>query len=1000
MRVPPTGALAFALGAIMAFGVKGASAHAQGRTDTTHVRGDTVPRARRDTIPRRDTTARRDTLRADTTAKPLVKWVSDSDSVATALMSRPGFRATRYQGERVVFDAQSKALRIEGVPAAVGREQTLVIGDTVLYNDSTRIVTALGDTVVLHDPTQQSADVVARGRVSYNAETGRGIATNIATSVESGQRYYLSGAETAFTRDTSKSRASAFYVANGIITSCDDSIPDYYFKSNEIKYVSKHLIVARPATLYVAGVPVFWLPFLFQDVRNGRRSGLLTPRFGLSEFVRNSSSYRRHVENIGYYANLGDYMDAEGWLDWRSGARGTTGDPGYTRYNGQFRYRWLDRFVTGGISANHLDQRDGQTTTNVSWFHSQDFSATSRLYADINFSTNTFVQRQTTFNPQAVLATIRSDARYSRKIGPFSMDLGGSREQYPGRSQVLENYPSLTLTSPTLAVTKWLDWTPNFVYTRQGVRNSDQAGQFAYRYFTNASGAPDSSRVSGSTRNQNTSLSTPFTIKGFQVQASINETNTEQNYPVVRTFVDPTDTTKRITRTYARSYSNQADWQVGFSLPSFLPSTLKLSPSLTFTNVYGGSYWVQTELSRGQWVHQSKRPVAGVSITPTLFGLFPGIGPLTRIRHSITPTITYSYAPRADVPAAYLAALNQSPSNFLGSLAQNAMTLRLSQVFEGKLRSDTGATGEGQKVKLLAIDFTPLTWDFERARVTHRTGLTTNTFSYTLTSDLLPGFNFRSDYSLFQGNVQSDTARFKPYREGIGASFTVNGQSGVFAALQRLFGRAAPGSTAQMQSLNPSQNPDEAMLNRMSSMPVAGSYARDRQYQVPDVQTWTTTINFTSQRQRPPVGGRVITYDPATICNQYSPTGSVPNTVLFDQCRQNALLNPQTLIPINDPIAGGVFVKVPPRETIDAQSSFHITEKWSASWGTAYDLVHRQFASQQVSLQRDLHDWRALFSFSQSPNGNFYFSFFIVNKAQPDLKFNYDKPTYRQPDLR
>ena len=62
--------------------------------------------------------------------------------------------------------------------------------------------------------------------------------------------------------------------------------------------------------------------------------------------------------------------------------------------------------------------------------------------------------------------------------------------------------------------------------------------------------------------------------------------------------------------------------------------------------------------------------------------------------------------------------------------------------------------------------------------------------------------------------------------------------------------------------------------------------------------------------------------------------------------------------------------------------------------------MHKQFASQQVTLQRDLHDWRALFSFSQSPNGNFYFSFFIVNKAQPDLKFNYDKPTYRQQDLR
>ena len=36
------------------------------------------------------------------------------------------------------------------------------------------------------------------------------------------------------------------------------------------------------AVLYIYDVPVFWLPFVFQDVRKGRRSGMLTPRFGFS----------------------------------------------------------------------------------------------------------------------------------------------------------------------------------------------------------------------------------------------------------------------------------------------------------------------------------------------------------------------------------------------------------------------------------------------------------------------------------------------------------------------------------------------------------------------------------------------------------------------------------------------------------------------------------------------------------------------------------------------
>ncbi|MEO7042118.1 MAG: putative LPS assembly protein LptD [Gemmatimonadaceae bacterium] len=948
-----------------------------------------TPDARRAIRAPGDTT--RDTLAL---VKPLVSWVSDTDSVAKALMKMPGFRATRYQGDKVVFDAESKALLIQGKPAAVGRDQTVVIGDTVLYNDVTKFVTARGDTVILHDPSQQTADVIAKGSVSYNTALGRGTATNISTSVESGQTYYLTGQTTAFVRDTTAAKRSAYYVHNGIITSCDDSVPDYYFKSNEIKFVSKNLLVARPATLYVAGVPVFWLPFLFQDVRNGRRSGILTPRFGLSEFVRSSSSYRRHLENLGYYVNLGNYMDAEMWYDWRSSARGNPGDPGFSRVNGQFRYRWLDRFITGGIAASHLAQPGGSNNTAVTWYHSEEFSSTSRFNANVNFTTNTFALRQTTFNPQQQLSAISSDVRYSRKVGPFSMDVGGHRDQYSGRTQIQENYPTVSVTSPTLAVTNWLDWTPSMNFQRSAKVNMDESQAIFYNYFRNAAGAADSSRIKASETTQTTSFGTPISIHGFRLDLSGNIQSLELDHPVTRTFIDQADTTQRYSRTFARSATNQADFNFGFSLPGFFPGTLNLNPSVSFNNVYAGSYWVQSEFSNGQWVHQNKRPTFSLGISPTLFALFPGFGPLSRIRHSITPRLSFGYAPAASVPPEYLAAINHSASGFLGNLPQNAVTLGFSQVFEGKLKSDTSSTGQGQKLRLLALDFSSLTWDFERARETHRTGLTTNNFSYSASSDLLPGFSFNSNYSLFQGDTQSDTARFKPFREGMSASFTLNGQSGIFAALGRLFGHSeAP--VAEKAPATAEQTAQDQLASALSSNPVAGSYARDRQYGVSDVPNWSSQISFTSSRQRPPIGGNVVNYDPTLICNV-----NIGNPVLYDLCRQQALLNPQTAVGnVNDPIGGGVFVRVPPRETISAQTAFHITQKWSASWGTLYDVVNRAFASNQVTLQRDLHDWRAIFSYSQSPNGNSYFSFMIGNKAQPDLKFNYDKPTYRQQDL-
>ena len=77
------------------------------------------------------------------------------------------------------------------------------------------------------------------------------------------------------------------------------------------------------------------------------------------------------------------------------------------------------------------------------------------------------------------------------------------------------------------------------------------------------------------------------------------------------------------------------------------------------------------------------------------------------------------------------------------------------------------------------------------------------------------------------------------------------------------------------------------------------------------------------------------------------------------------------------------------------QFAFGITPNWSASWNTSYDFVRHEFAEHMVTLQRDLHDWRAVFSFTRSPNGNFAFSFFVALKAEPDLKFDYNKATIR-----
>jgi lipopolysaccharide export system protein LptA len=956
------------------------SLSAQVKTPTTQVR---------DTLRARPDTSRRDSTAADSAkGRELIKW-NESDSVMTALMARQGYTATRYQGDKAVFNAQTHTLQLNGKKAGVNRDQTILVGDSILFNDSTKIVVARGDTVILRDPEQQAADVVARGRMAYNVELHRGVVDNISTEITEGEHWFVGGKTAAFVSDTTRGRETAFYVRNGTITSCDDSIPDYHFSANEIKMVSKNIMVARPAVLYIGDVPIMWLPFIFQDMRKGRRSGVLTPRFGVSELLRNSPTYRRHVENLGYYFAINDYMDAQFALDWRSGSRPTPGDPGWVQANGEMQYRWLDRFVNGQVALSRHDQRDGSTNTSLSWSHSQDFSQSTHFRSSINYVTNTFIQRTTAFNPAQVLANIQSSANYDTKIGPMSLSLGGTRTQHPGRTEVEQGFPNFNITVPTLSPTSWFEWSPGFNFQTDKVLNSDGPTEFPYRYITNTRGGQDSVRRVIDTRNTGSSFSTPIRIAGFTWSNSFSLNDREIDAPATIPVIDVNDSSKKTPTVFAKTFSTSLDWQTGISLPSFLQSSLKVTPSVSFVNVDGNSFWLRSQFSGGKFVHQAKRPVTGLSASPTLFALFPGFGPVTRFRHSITPLISYSYAPAADISTDYLRALGKSKQGYLGALAQNRVSLGLSHVLEAKLKStDTSSTAEPTKIKVLSMNFSPLAYDFERARQTHRSGFATDAISSDFATDLIPGFHGGIRYSLYQGDILSDSARFKPFREGIDASLTVNSQSAIFGAFGKLFGRTSAPETPQAGA-GPSQGP--ALASSVTSPPVAGISSRSRQYNIPDTQGWSATLQYSSNRQRPPTGtGVVLDNDPTVKCARY-----LINPIVYAQCIQLESANPNGGVPLGSITSGSPFIRTPARDNLNSNMNFHLTPKWAGTWSTNYDFQAHKFGSHVVTLQRELHDWRAIFSFTQAPNGNFAFTFFIALTAEPDLKFNYDKQTYR-----
>lgn len=948
--------------------------------------------------------ARKDSLKN----APLVKWPI-ADSTGEALMRKDGFQMVRYKADEVVFGASDKTIElIRNGPerAAVQREPMTLVADTIMYSDSLNTVTARGkpDSIVLHDPSK-SEDVYAGGADGLTYDMGRkeGRGGGIRTAAKSSATWYVYADRAAFSGDSASAQGQAFYGLDGDITSCDDTLPHYHFRATEIKRVGGSIMVARPAILYIQDIPIMWFPFIFQDARPGRHSGILTPQFGLTELLRNSPDYRRTVYNTGYYFALSDYYDAQMSMDWRSSAKATDFDPGWVWYHGTIRYKLLDRFLSGTISASEQELSTGASNFTLSWQHVQNFSLASRLTMNLNYTSNTTVQRQTAINPLAPLATILSQIGYSQDMGSVSMQVGGERRQYPGRPQIDENYPSINLTSKPINVTSWLLWTPSFTFSSAQSLHLDSQGDFAYRYSTLSDGTLDSTAIDRSTHNTQSSFSTPFKIGDFQVTAAVRAGDTEDDYPQIRTILNPLDTAARTTRVYQKTYLETVDFDLSVAVPQLIHSLWNITPNFSIANVDPGAYFVRSERTGAAWVSQSKRLSYGLSISPTFYSFADSLPLLkhwvTRWRSSITPSLAFSYAPQANVSTQYLEATGRSPIGYLGALAQKQATLSLTTNIEAKLKqggdSDVTHAESARKISVLNLTFTSLTWDFQRAQETHKSGFTSDAFGYTLRSDLLKGFDFGSDYKLFQGEVLSDTAKFSPYLTDIHATFNIDAKSPIVHLFAKLFGVADDqpviGPRDSVGTLDRrGMGTTDATIAQMQT--VTGPNSPQQPLQIPTNNGFTASITFTKNQERPLVGNNVIKFDATVQCASLQ----VVNPIQYDLCVRSALAAPAPDLTNSTTTAGGSVVQsAPPTMNVQFRTAFNLTEKWSVSWQTNYDLELNQFGAQTLSLARDLHDWHAIFGFTQAPNGNFSFTFAISLKAEQDVKFNYNRNDYR-----
>ena len=886
------------------------------------------------------------------------------DDIFGQLLGEPGYQAIRYQGRGVELDVDRQRVQLNR-EAQVTYEQSIIDADTITYEAGLQFVRGCGNISL----EGQGENVISDECLNYDVSSTKGTVLDARTSfAQQGADWFILG-------DMTLRGSGTAFVETGNFTSCEADEPHYYFRAGQIKVVSDDIVVAWPVTLYIQNVPVAWLPFFAQDIREDRRSGFLPPRFGFNDVVASSSNARRSITDFGYYFALNDFMDAQATADWFSGR--------FTRLNGAVRYRSIKKFFRGNLLASY--SFGNEKTLQFQMRHRHELTPVTDIRVNANFISNTTVFERQTFDPTIQTQRIASDVGVQHRFPFASVNLSGSRRQDLGaqRGKTDLTLPKLQMTFSPLTLFR----APR---NRSGPFNNIVVnGAFSASRLDRTQEERDGKRTERATANSAIRIGS-FGISG---NTNFNRTIDLPFQPMPGMDTEDTETSEMPESVSKLDYSAQAEYQIDLIGSTTLRPTLSVDASR-----------FQSGDTDGEFITAPTRLRFGAAVSTDLYGFLPGVGPFERIRHKVSPRFHYDYSPAVEASDSLLAIPGFPVSN---SKQENRLRLTLNQTFEAKLREEVELDPEGaallegrsleadslsqeptasgadslaaagdsagvqalegepaagdppgearglaevgqetapgtegdrddpdaprraqprRNVVLLGINSSPLTFDWSRE---NESPLTTDRWSHRVNSDLLRGLSLNMSLDLFEGTGEERT--FAPILSNLTGSFTFSSASGLGGLLglggggggaggadPRTRLRNAADSRYRLQSFD--ENPDPADPGLRAGGP------------------WTLALTYSLQRGRE------------------------------EQSSQD-------------------------RQSLNAVLSLNPTPNWRLAWRTTYNLTQKEFGEHLITLDRALHRWMATFMFARSPNGNFIFQMSVSLRDAPDLKFDYDQQT-------
>ncbi len=506
------------------------------------------------------------------------------DSIAATIDSSLQYRDFTEQAEKVEYEADMIEYFAQTENIFLEGNAGLTYQNRNLSADRIDFNSRLNVLEAIGNPVMEEDDQKMYGEdMGYHMDHESGVV--VEGSTKYGDGYYLGEHIFKVGKDVLK-------VYNSVYTTCDLKHPHYSLRSNKMKVYLKDKIISGPITLYVGEIPVFYLPFMANSLRKDRHSGFLRPNFDIGIDSREG----RFIRGLGYYWATNDYTDFLLTADFneRQSLR--------LHLTNIYKIRYL---LNGSVHLNfYRDLRDYTNEWTLNSTHNQDIGKTAKFSSNLKFVSSDQAQSaidQAEDITRIVDRRIYSTARFNKRWGGTSLNLSARRDQ---KLNVDPNAPATTRISSTLP-----NISLNFPRTSLWFGEKHDEGERGIweRMLGSVVFSPNISAV----RNTEESLARYKETISANSSASFS-----QQHRIG--FVD-FNPGVRMNWKYFKVLEDDIDTLYADAVPGGKDTRYDNEFSMALSSSFGTK----------------------------LYGTFyPVIGPLSGIRHTINPTVGYSYTPK------------------------------------------------------------------------------------------------------------------------------------------------------------------------------------------------------------------------------------------------------------------------------------------------------------------------------------------------------------------